>query len=139
MPKDTYISIYLINLQRRLFHIISHSQLPLHNYFTCNMYPKLTLKETEGLNLFASPSREGTQLQEPEWVTEREEMKVYPGTTESLLWLPKLSPKHPWSSNEKMEPIFFLCEIFKYIWRGGKKDVFYLFVPELGDICVLGS
>lgn len=121
MLKDTYIPIYLFNLHRRLFHIISHPQLPLRNYFTCNMYPKLTLKEADELNLFASlvlhPSREGTQLQEPEWVTEKEEMKVYLGTTESLLWLPKLSPKHSWSSNEKMESIF-LCEIFNIIGEG---------------------
>lgn len=92
------------------------------------MYPKLTLKEVDGLNLFASlvlhPSREGTQLQEPEWVTEKEEMKVYPGTTESLLWLPKLSPKHPWSSNEKMESIFFNVKSLIYLERRGVGRMF---------------
>lgn len=128
MPKDTYISIYLFNLHRRMFRIISHSQIPLRNYFTCHMYPKLTLKEVDGLNLFASlvlhPSREGTQLQEPEWVTEKEEMKVYPGTTESLLWLPKLSPKHPWSSNEKMESIFFNVKYLIYLERRGVGRMF---------------
>lgn len=136
MRKDTYISIYLFNLHRRMFHIISHSQLSLRNYFTYDMYPKLTLKEVDGLNLFVSlvlhASREGTQLQEPEQVTEKEEMKVYPGTTESLLWLPKLSPKHPWSSSEKMESIFFFYVKSLIYLERGKEGCFLSISLNLG-------